>query len=71
MAEDAFREEAEKHWEFILGLLGKFTFDHLNDAQIMDVFEYVYVEAMIHGYKHGIEDEKEGYSENVWDYEYE
>jgi hypothetical protein len=41
---DDFREEAEAHWRFIEKLL---------DAQIpIEKVHYLYVEAMIHGFKH-------------------
>jgi hypothetical protein len=48
MSED-FREEAEKHWKFINDLLDKMT--EINEFPI-EMIHYLYVEAMIHGYKH-------------------
>lgn len=46
-----FEEEAEKHWEYINGLLTK--------AGVSDepagLLKYLYVRAMTHGYKHGID----------------
>jgi hypothetical protein len=39
-----FREEAEKHWQFIEKLL---------DVQVsIEKVHYLYVEAMVHGFKH-------------------
>jgi hypothetical protein len=42
-----FREEAEKHWQFIEKLL---------EPQVpIEKVKYLYVEAMVHGYKHAIQ----------------
>lgn len=50
LASDDFREDAEKHWAFIekmlLTLESKFNVDHLK------FLHFMYVEAMVHGYKH-------------------
>lgn len=40
------REDAEKHWEFIYGLIMVF----------IKVLHFLFVEAMIHGAKHGKEE---------------
>ena len=44
-----FREEAQKHLEFI-----KKVCSHTNIPMTMRE-EFFYVEAMVHGYKHGIQ----------------
>lgn len=52
MADD-FRKEAEEHWKFIEQLLNK-TIDL--DKESRALIHFLYVEAMIHGAKHGKED---------------
>jgi hypothetical protein len=48
MTEHDFRLQAEEHWEFLEGLLKAYTvFIHC-----------LYVESMVHGYKHGREFEQ-------------
>ena len=42
-----FREEAEAHWKFIDKLL------RIAKAELtFDLLEFLYIEAMVHGYKH-------------------
>lgn len=43
---DDFREKAEAHW--------KYTFDLI--TQLLRTMGWLYIEAMVHGYKHGKED---------------
>lgn len=42
-----FREEAEKHWKFIEDLLGASGAENN-----IPLIHYLYVESMIHGFKH-------------------
>ena len=45
---DSFKEEAEKHWAYIESIL----------LQQLEVGGKMYVDAMVHGYKHGMQDSK-------------
>ena len=47
-----FDEEAEAHWSYIKALLET----HSEDADIIEKIGFHYRTAMVHGYKHGIED---------------
>lgn len=47
MTED-FREDAEKHWKFIEKLLRTYGLEASEETH------WLYVEAMVHGYKHGM-----------------
>lgn len=49
------REKAEDHWEFIAGLLKSETGDGLTS---LGTVKYLFIEAMIHGYKHREQEEK-------------
>ena len=50
-----FREEAEQHWEFVKRLLTPpFVVNDVNFYS-EDKLKYLYVEAMVHGYKHAKE----------------
>lgn len=50
-----FREEAEKHFEYVKKLLKL----HGESDLVIEKIHFHYVEAMIHGYKHALEDMKE------------
>jgi hypothetical protein len=53
VCENDFRKEAEKHWAFLVPLL----IDPECDTQIsFEKAHYLYVEAMVHGYKHAKEE---------------
>jgi hypothetical protein len=56
MVEDAFRKDAECHWEFLRPL--KFYTVIINGVRMYDeaTVKYLYVEALIHGHKHGVEE---------------
>ena len=57
IAKDDFREEAEKHWFFIEKLLNSQCSEKIVlDKVSIETTHYLYVEAMIHGYKHAKED---------------
>ena len=43
-----FRSEAEAHWQFIEKLLDTCT----SETVTKETLHFLYVEAMIHGYKH-------------------
>jgi hypothetical protein len=51
-----FREEAKKHWDFIELLLKTYTEEENKTTVSMACCKMLYIEAMIHGYKHGKED---------------
>ena len=46
-----FRKEAEKHWAYIESLLIAAGIDY-----DLTLHKHLYVEAMVHGYKHGSND---------------
>jgi hypothetical protein len=48
---EEFREEAEKHWKFVEGLLLKFPIDEFH----LSIIKYLYITALIHGFGHGRE----------------
>ncbi len=54
MTENDFREEAEQHWLFL-----KKVFDASNFDMTAELLHTLYVEAMVHGYKHAVEEMKE------------
>jgi len=49
MNEQEIKESAEKHWEYTAEVI----------SRMLELSKYLYVEAMIHGYKHGVTDTKE------------
>jgi hypothetical protein len=54
-----FRAEAEAHWEFIEKLLDTCT----TETVTKETLKFLYIEAMVHGYKHAIQEDKEkGYN---------
>jgi hypothetical protein len=53
---DSFRKEAEEHWQFIDELLK--TIEDDSGMVPYETLRYLYIEAMIHGYKHAKESEK-------------
>jgi hypothetical protein len=53
VATEKFREQAEKHWEFTKQLMKK-TNPSLDDYTI-NIMHFIYVETMIHGYKHAFD----------------
>ena len=57
MTED-FRKEAEEHWKFVQTIITPPI--TINDVKHFteDLLHYLYVEAMIHGYKHAKQAEK-------------
>ncbi len=58
-----FREEAEEHWKFVEGLVIKMITGYWTevtmDKKVLEIFKYLYVEGMVHGYKHGTEEGRE------------
>jgi len=55
--EKTFREDAEKHWQFIKKLLttyrGSVELNGVKPETVsLDCCHYLYVEAMVHGHKH-------------------
>ena len=63
-----FKEEAYEHWKWTEGLLH--AMDHY-DQDVVEVMRYLYTTAMVHGYKHGVEDAQNGKAftdgHKVWD----
>lgn len=43
---------AESHWEYTKGILLKC---HNSSKELIDFYEYLYIEAFKHGFKHGVE----------------
>jgi hypothetical protein len=54
MSEGDFRKEAEEHWQFVEQLLRLAIFVPTKQAY-SELIHYLYVEAMIHGFRHGQE----------------
>ena len=59
---EEIRELAEEHWKYTEGVIqrivtGKWT-DVVLEKETLSLFKYVYVEALIHGFKHGKEDKE-------------
>jgi hypothetical protein len=46
------RENAEAHWRYVESLLRR----HGEESAIVERCRFHYVEAFVHGYKHGVED---------------
>lgn len=58
-----FRAEAEKHWQFIERLLKTYTEEENKTTVKMETCRFLYIEAMVHGYKHALTEDKErGYN---------
>jgi hypothetical protein len=51
-----FREEAEKHWQVIETLLKNYTEEENKTTVSMACCRLLYIEAMVHGYKHAKQD---------------
>lgn len=49
-----FREEAEKHWQFLEILL--INPDTATTSIPLERVKYLYIEAMVHGYKHAVKE---------------
>jgi len=49
------KQLANEHWNWVSKLLKLLTNANIN----MEVVEYLYKTALIHGYKHGLEDKEE------------
>jgi hypothetical protein len=54
---DDFRTEAEEHWKFLEPLLHDIVINDVKHLNIT-VVKYLYVEALVHGFKHGKADKK-------------
>jgi hypothetical protein len=50
-----FREKAEKHWAFIEKLLTTYTEEENKKTVRIETCHFLYVEAMVHGYKHALQ----------------
>lgn len=62
MTENDFREEAEQHWKFaeqFIIKLSKWKNAPKIEDGLLELIQFLYVEAMIHGYKHAVEEIKE------------
>lgn len=57
---EAFRKEAESHWIYTDGIFVKIIklYGQPLTDEMRELIKYCYVEAMIHGYKHGMEYKK-------------
>ena len=53
------REKAEAHWKYTLGVIDRLPTegDKIIDEyqKWLPLLEFLYVEAMLHGYKHGLQ----------------
>ena len=54
------RRLAEDHWKYTSELIVHVLriYNIKMDEELLEILRFLYVEAMIHGYKHGIEDMK-------------
>jgi hypothetical protein len=52
-----FQEEAEKHWQYVKSVIEQHNKNL--DSAIIDIIGFHYITAMVHGYKHGIQDNQE------------
>lgn len=53
MSKEEIMELAEEHWEYTAGLLDALDFDE--DKEVTLGLRYIYIQAFIHGFKHGEE----------------
>lgn len=53
------RESAEAHWKYTLGIIERLPIEGVaiidEYQKWLPLLEYLYVEALLHGYKHGSE----------------
>jgi hypothetical protein len=52
------RKKAEAHWEYTAKLMELCVSKHFEFDEMMGICEYLYIEAMLHGHKHGIQSSK-------------
>ena len=61
VTKEYIKKKAEDHWKYTKGLMDK-TIEDLNiinvKSPLRGLNHYLYVEAFIHGYEHGIEETK-------------
>lgn len=53
---EKFKESVEQHWKWVEGLLNVTVLKDMDFDEMMRLCHYLYITAMIHGYKHGIEE---------------
>ena len=58
---DKSKELANAHWNYIRGVLDNTP---LGD-KVIEVIEFHYITAFIHGYKHGVEDTESDHTEKL------
>jgi len=56
---NSFRKIAEQHWEYNSELINHLlkAFNIEVNKELLELLRFLYVEAMIHGYKHRMEEE--------------
>jgi hypothetical protein len=55
----SFKEEAEKHWQYTKEVIlasSAGNLENLEEDDIIELCHKLYTLAMVHGYKHGIQD---------------
>lgn len=54
------RETAVAHWEYTKGIIERCVSQQMDFDEMMGLMEYLYVESMIHGMKHGRDESTSG-----------
>lgn len=52
---EQFKDDVEKHWKWVEGILDITVSKDMDFNEMMGLCHYLYTTAMIHGYKHGVE----------------
>lgn len=50
----SFKEQAEEHWKYTEGIIRRCI---ELDNETLELMKYLYVQAMIHGHKHGVNED--------------
>jgi len=57
-----FKKEAEAHWKYTAGIIKLSHLSYIPPNNYTKMFlklaKYLYIQAMVHGYGHGVEDAK-------------
>ena len=54
--EKEIKKIAQDHWEYSKGILERTTRSELTDEDVVELCGYFYTKALVHGYKHGVDD---------------
>ena len=47
---------ANEHWKYTEGIINKFRKQEMSINEILKLCKYLYIQAFIHGFKHGVEE---------------